>query len=100
MTKSDSALAFAIDGKRYEIDMDDLEFGEVELLEEAFDLPFEEIDLTRAKAMRILIFIAIRRVDPSVTMEKVSGFKVTSFEPEDEDEKKKRPTKKASAKAA
>ncbi len=50
------------------------------------------------KAMRILIYVAMRRKDPKVTMEQVSGFKVTAFEVEDDEPAV--PTKKASAKAA
>ena len=99
--KKDTILAFKIEDNRYEIDLEDLEFGEVEALEEAFDLPFDEIDLARMKAMRILIYIAMRRKDPRVTMEQVSAFKVTSFEAEDEEQVPTKPvaTKKA-AKAA
>ena len=99
--KKDTILAFKIEDNRYEIDLEDLEFGEVEALEEAFDLPFDEIDLARMKAMRILIYIAMRRKNPRVTMEQVSAFKVTSFEAEDEEPVPTKPaaTKKA-AKAA
>lgn len=97
--QDDAKLAFTVDGKRYEIDMDDLEFGEVELLEEAFDLPFEEIDLRRMKAMRLIVFIAMRRKDPDVSMDDVAHIKIGSFLPE-EDESEKRPTRKAPVKAA
>lgn len=40
-----SAMKFTIDGKTYSmVDPHDLEFREIEAIEDAFDLPIEEID--------------------------------------------------------
>lgn len=82
-----------INGKQYTLDPDDLELGEVELLEEEMDCALDKIDFGRAKAMRVLVFILLKREDPEYTMEQASKLKLGSFvEPE---EGAKRPTRAA-----
>lgn len=100
----DDAIRLHIDGKEYSLSPDDLELGEVELLEEELDASLDAIDFTRAKAMRVLVYLLIHRDDESFTMEDASRLKLSSLtEPETNGNgngnggAKKRPTKAAAA---
>lgn len=69
MPAGPSAMKFTIDGKTYSmVDPQDLEFREIEAIEDAFDLPIEEIDWRRQKFARWLMFASIRRQDPDATI--------------------------------
>jgi hypothetical protein len=89
-----------IEGKPYTVSADDLELGEVELLEETMDAALDEINFSRAKAMRVLVYILVKRDNPDFTMEDASHIKLASFAdsaPADTDAPAaaKRPTKAA-----
>ena len=69
-------LAITVAGERYELDA--LTLDEVVELEEAFDLPIEQIDTNRAKAIKYLVYFAKRRKDPSFTLEEAGSIKMTA----------------------
>jgi len=94
---ADNTIRLTINGKHHELDPDDLTLGEVELLEEELDQPLEDIDFSRAKAMRVLVYLMVRRSEPQFTLEDAGELKVASIQ--DASEKKpaagKRPTRAA-----
>lgn len=75
----DPDFRFKLDGKLVEITVSDMTFEEIELLEDAFDAPISRIDLERAKALRLLAFIALRRKDSKVRMEDLSVLPIVSL---------------------
>lgn len=94
-TEDEAAPArFRIDGKEYPVvHIDDLEFSEIELVEEAFDCAIEDIDIRRAKAMRWLVFISMRRAGADITFEDLGELKITDVA--EVEQAAKRPTKAA-----
>lgn len=86
-------LSITVEGTTH--DLSDLTLGEAELLEDAFDRPLAEIDLSRAKAVRYLYFIAKRREDPKVTLEDLEDITVAALTGTDAAGAAKRPTKAA-----
>ena len=99
MSQTDESMEITIDGKTYEVG--DLTLGEIEQLEEAFDLPIAEIDLSRAKAVRYLVYFAKHRENPKFTFEDAGNIALTSLMPPAEEPAqngaKKRPTRAAKA---
>jgi len=89
--------ALTIDGKVYSIDPEDLELGEIELLEDELDAPLADIDFNRAKAMRVLVYILVHRDNPAFTPEDAKRIKVSALaEAPTVSQNGKRPTKAAS----
>jgi hypothetical protein len=86
-------LALVIDGVSYELG--DLTIQECAQLEEAFDLPIQEIDMSRALAIQHLVWFAKRRKDPTFSFEDAGALPITVLnEPDLEDEENgSRPTK-------
>ena len=114
-------MKFKVSGKTYEwVEADDLEFNEVELLEDVFELPAPEVfalvERGSMKATKYLVFFAMRRKDSTVTLddvgrlaigpvaEAISAGRQAEDEAEKEKEKEKekggRPTRRSAAKAA
>jgi len=65
-----------------EIDLNELTIEEVELLEDILDAPFDQAfaaNAKRGKAMRALAFIAMRRIDPDVTVEDVGKVRISAL---------------------
>lgn len=99
--------AVVIDGKRYDINVEDLELGELEVMEEACDCAIDDIDWNRASTLRALAFIVKHREDSSFSMDDARRLTLKRFRPVDEpkaDPAKpvgaKRPTRAAKPKAA
>lgn len=76
---AEDAIAFTISGKRHAIDPEDLELGEVEILEELCDAPLEEIDFRRASAIKGLVYIVMRRNDQNFTIEDAAHIKLSAL---------------------
>lgn len=97
----DNVIHLTIDGKAYHLDPDDLELGEVEILEEEMDRGLDQIDFNRARALRTLVYLMVRRDNPEFTMEDARRIKVSAIvDPGDqpaEPAKTKRPTKARAA---
>lgn len=98
----DDESHLVINGKTYSIHPDDLELGEIEIVEDELDSLLSDVDFNRAKAMRVLSYILIHREDPSFTMDDARKLKISAFGDSDEEPAKaepaKRPTKAAAAK--
>lgn len=85
MSKPD--IRFKLDDKLVELRLDELTFEEIELLEDAFDAPISQVNLERAKALRILAFIALRRKDSRLRMSDLEKLPIEALqEVEDEPE--------------
>lgn len=76
---ADDNAQLTIDGKAYEVDPDDLELWEVELLEDEMDCSLDAIDFNRAKAMRVLAYLMLRRDNPKFSMEDAKHLKLKAF---------------------
>lgn len=76
---------FKFKGREYDIaDIDDLEFGELEEIEDAFGLPAEEIDWRRAKATRWLLYLSLRRAGVTVKFEDLAEVRFSDVEDGDD----------------
>ena len=96
----DDTIRLTIDGREYSLDPDDLELGEVELLEDELDASLDSIDFTRAKAMRVLVYLLVHRDNPKFTMEDAARLKLSALgdpDPAPVAGAKKRPTKAAAS---
>lgn len=102
MSQQDNEIRLVIDEQTYAIDPDDLELGEVELIEDEMGVAVQDVDFNRAKAMRVLSYILIHRNDRSFTMDDARKLKLSSFGDVEEpaEEKPKRPTRAAKAPTA
>lgn len=90
----ENTIDLVIQGKTYSFEPDDLELGEAELIEDELNAPLEEIDWRRARAIRCLAFVLLRRDNPAITMDEARGLKVSDFaEAEVNGAGAKRPTK-------
>lgn len=75
----DTLVRFKIEGSEYELDLDDLEIGEVVEIEKFLDKPMTEIFNERWQASAsvtvILAYVAKRRVEPLTTLDQVLALK-------------------------
>lgn len=88
----DSNIRLSIEGKNYDLDPDDLELGEVEIIEDLMGAAISEVDFTRAKAVTALVYILKRREDPKFTLDMARRVKLSAI---GEQQEPARPTKKA-----
>ena len=80
------AMRFKIEGKDYEVDANDLTFGEVELLERETGKPVGQLDLESATTLLVFAWLARRRKEPLVTLDDMRQLKMSDIEAvEDED---------------
>lgn len=90
----ENTIDLVIQGKTYSFEADDLELGEAELIEDELNAPLEEVDWRRARAIRCLAFVLLRRENQKITMDDVRALKVSDFaEAEPNGSAGKRPTK-------
>ena len=80
-----------VDGTRFpDVDMDDLELGEKETLENMMGLKFDDdgkVESVNASGFTAaVIFIAWRRVDPSASLAKVRKLRAAQFDVDQVDE--------------
>jgi hypothetical protein len=75
----DSVVKLRIDGEVYEIDMDELELGEVGVIEDLTDKSVQEIDWESARGLQGLVWIAMHRKDPRFTLDQAGRIKFSSF---------------------
>jgi hypothetical protein len=66
------------------INLDDLELGEIEELENTLEVSLGELDLTSARVMVHLIWIAKRRDDPTYTLDDARKIKLSQLQDDDE----------------
>lgn len=89
--KADSLTRFELDGEVLELDLNDLTFGEIEILEEYFQCLVEDIPWGSTRSALMLAYLAKRRKDPTTTLDDLRDIKVSAFS----EAKSKRPTKAA-----
>ncbi len=77
----DQDMRLMINGDEHVVEPEDFELWEVELLEDTMGSSIELVDFTRAKAMRVLVYILLHRENPSVTMEDAGRIKFSSLAP-------------------
>lgn len=99
-----NTIGLTIAGKRYEVDADDLELGEIETIENAVDRAIEDVDFNRAGAIRALAYVLLHRENPAYTMGDALKMKIGNLgdvEAPPAEPPKPRPTRaKAKPKAA
>jgi hypothetical protein len=66
----------SVNGKQY--DLDDLELGELEALEDFMGAPIGELSLGSIKATLYLVYLIKRREDPGYTLDSARGEKFVS----------------------
>ena len=76
----DATIALLINGKKYSINPDDLELGEIEIIEDECDEALETVDFRRARAMRVLVYTLMHREDPTFTMDDARAIKLSAIE--------------------
>ena len=72
-------IRFSVDGTECEIDLNDLEWGEMEEVEDYFNESINDVDLATAKAHMFLGYLARRRVDPKWTLEKTRKLRASQI---------------------
>lgn len=72
-----------INGEEY--DLDELDLGEMEEIEELADAPFSEINAGSAKGMKAFVFVLLKRDNPDITMEEIKKVKMVSMLPPEEE---------------
>lgn len=110
--ETEDKFKLTIEGREYELNTDDLEIGEIEVIEDELDMAWEDVDWEagRMKPVRLLAYLLIHRDRPDFTMEDAKRLKVSSFDVEEAagasgngngngSAKAKRPTKAAASRA-
>jgi hypothetical protein len=67
-------IRFTIEGRTY--DITDLTWGEVEEIEEQFDLAFSDLEFGRAKVMRAIVVRLMRHDSPDLKPEDLDGIRI------------------------
>lgn len=78
------AVKLNIDGTEYELDVEGLTFGEVEVIEDATGRAFGDLDFDSAKALMGLALVAMRRKNPLVTLDDIRALPLTAIQPVEE----------------
>ena len=76
----DDVTRIKIDGVQYEIDGNDLTWGEVELLEKETGKPISQLDFESATTMLVLAWLAKRRKDPMCTLDDLRALPMNAIE--------------------
>lgn len=82
-TVDEGHVKLKINGEVYEIDMDDLELGEVGEVEDLCDKSVQEIDWESARGMQGLVWIALHRKNPRFTIGEAGRVKLNQLEDPD-----------------
>lgn len=80
-----TAVKVKIDGKVYEIDPENLEWGEVEQVEIYFGAAYDDINFTSMRGIMFLAYLARRRTDPSFTLDDMRRLKLSDVQDVDDD---------------
>jgi hypothetical protein len=79
-------IKLTINGKLYEVDVDDLELGEIEVIEDAAGAALANIDFGRAHAIRGLVYVLKHREDDGFTMDDARHLKIGALADPDVEE--------------
>jgi hypothetical protein len=78
----ENVLELVVDGKSYSINLDDLTVDEIEVIEDEFDKPAEELtssDWKRTKMLRCIVYFLLRRDGQEVTLEEIGDLKLSDI---------------------
>lgn len=81
--KPKDELQLSINGRAYSMNLDDLTIDEIEVIEDAFDKPADELtssDWKRTKMMRCLVYFLMRRDGQDVSLEDVGEISLSGIE--------------------
>jgi hypothetical protein len=76
----DNVTRIKIDGTEYEIDGNDLTWGEVELLEKETGRPIGQLDFESATTMLVLAWLAKRRKEPLCSLDDLRALPMSAIE--------------------
>lgn len=79
-TETDGAVRFLIDGESYEIDANNLTWGEAATIEEYFDKSLEDVNLASARGTIMLAHLAMKRKNPNATLADVEALELGKLE--------------------
>lgn len=65
------------EGQQIEFDLDELTFGEVEIIEDYFGKPLEEVELESLRGVMILAYLELRKTNPDITLDDMREKKVS-----------------------
>jgi hypothetical protein len=72
----DEGFVLRINGKDY--DATDLTLNEVEAIEDMCgDVSLDQLDLGRAKTLKAIVYVLLRRDDPEITLEQAGDVKLS-----------------------
>ena len=77
---SDSLLKIKVQGEVYELDFDQMLWGELSDLEDLLGCSLEDANLATAKGVLALAYIAVRRSQPAVTLDSLRALPMTEIE--------------------
>lgn len=80
----DNVVRLKVDGELYEVDMGDLELGEVGAVEDLTGKSVQDIDWDSARGMQGLVWIAVHRKNQRFTMQEAGRIKFSAFDDPDE----------------
>ena len=63
------------------LNVSDLDLNEVDEIEDEFGLAISEIDFKRAKHLRFLVWVFMKRENPEATLEDAGKIKLTELDP-------------------
>jgi hypothetical protein len=78
----EGVLKLAVNGREYEINLDDLTVDEIEVIEDEFDKPADELtpsDWKRTKMLRCIVYFLLKRDGQDVTLEEVGDIKLAEI---------------------
>jgi hypothetical protein len=78
MARKKDLGTLAIDGA--EFDIGDLDLDDIEFIEDYTGSSFGDLDWTRAKTLKAVAFVVLRRQRPEFTIEDAGKIKLVSFE--------------------
>lgn len=87
--KPDPAMRIEINGEAYEIDPQNLTWGEMAEVETYFDRSINEIDFESARGTLILAYLAMKRRKPQTTLAELEALPLEAIK----EAKPERPTK-------
>ena len=77
-------MKLKIDGKEYSVD--DLTLDELEQLEEAIGVPFDQMEFGSAKVLKHFAHLLISKSDPTYTLEDAGKLPISALMEEEEEE--------------
>lgn len=97
----ENVVKLKVDDRVYTVDFDDLEIDEIGTIEDLTGKSVQDIDWYSARGMQGLLWIAMHRSDPRVSLQDVGKVKFSAIKDADDtpadESKPKRPTKAAPA---